>query len=203
MFSLVKGFYDELTFVRERPIALLGVDSAGKSSLLEWMKIKFSIKSSSIDSPSSTILDKITSTVGLNVAKLKVKGERLLIWDLGGTKSLRSIWDRYISEAEAIIWVIDTSDPTRFQDSKECLHKVMSQSHLRHSPLLVFANKQDLENAIDPVKISLALDLLSDAEERPQCVQPCSAKTGKGITEGIDWLISSLQGESKIEMRIP
>lgn len=203
MFSLVQGFYEELTYVPERKLALLGVESCGKSSILEWLKT-YMTKSNpptSISRPST--LQKMTPTVGLNVAKLYHSGDKLLIWDLGGARSLRSIWDRYVDEAHALIWVVDSTDETTLQESCEALKKLVARPHLARSPLLVFANKQDLGTAIDPVRISLELDLLTDAEKRSQCVQPCSAETGEGIREGVDWLVKSLQGSAKLEMRIP
>lgn len=204
MFSLVQGFYEELTYVPERPIALLGVENAGKSSVLEWMKVLFSLKAPPPNPvPRPTSLDKISSTVGLNVAKLRTSSEKMLVWDLGGVKALRPIWERYVEDAEAVVWVIDSSDTDRMQDSCETLKNLVARPHLKHSPLLVLANKQDLKTALDPVNVSLALDLLSDAEERPQCVQPCSAETGEGIREGIEWLMRCLKGDAKIEMRIP
>lgn len=203
MFSLFQGFYEELSYVPERKIALLGVESCGKSSILEWLKA-YMTKS---DSPTSIArppaLQKMTPTVGLNVAKLRHSGDKLLVWDLGGTKSLRSIWDRYVEEAQALIWVVDSVDEAMLHESCEALKKLVALPHLARTPLLVFANKQDLNSAIDPVRISLELDLLSDAEKRSQCVQPCSAETGEGIREGIDWLVKSLQGNAKLEMRIP
>ncbi|KAI0562187.1 Arfrp1 [Gracilaria domingensis] len=204
MFSLVQGFYEELTHVPQRSIALLGVEASGKSSILEWLKLYFPLTSksqSTVSRPAS--LKKITPTVGLNVAKLRFPNEKLLVWDLGGARALRPIWDRYVAEAEAIIWVVDSTDSQRMEDSRETLKKLIARPHLKHSPLLVLANKQDLENAMDPVKVSLALDLLSDAENRPQCVQPCSAETGAGLIDGMEWLVRSLGGDAKIEMRIP
>jgi len=204
MFSLLHGFYEELTYVPERHVALLGLESCGKSSIFEWMKSYFSKDARpGANVPRPNRLDKVSPTVGLNVAKLKTCGERLLVWDLGGAKPLRSIWERYIEEAEAIIWVVDASDEERLEESKETLRALVSRPNLIHRPLLVFANKQDLDKAIDPVKVSLALDLLLDAENRPQCVQPCSADKGTGIRDGIEWLMNSLQGNSKLEIRIP
>lgn len=201
MFSLLHGFYEELTYIRERPVALLGVEASGKSCVLEWLKHHYSPTRPKTLSPES--LQKIIPTVGLNVAKLRVSSERLLVWDLGGAPGLRPIWTRYVDEAEAIIWVVDSADPSRLEDSRTCLKEILTRKNLQKSPLLVFANKQDLEDAVDPVKISLSLDLLSDAELRPQCVQPCSTQTGEGIQEGLQWLLSSLKGEAKHGMRIP
>lgn len=205
MFSLVHGLYEELTYVRERPVALLGVESSGKSCILEWLKHIYSIGSTNDTTKSSkpTTLERQIPTVGLNVAKLRVGGEKILLWDLGGTPSLRSIWDRYVDEAEALIWVVDSGDRSKLEDSRNTLKQLLKREHLKHSPLLVFANKQDVDDAMDPVKVSLALDLLTEAELRPQCVQPCSTKTGDGIREGLEWMMSSLKGDGKRGMRIP
>lgn len=202
MFSLVQGFYEEFTYLPERKIALLGLESAGKSSILEWMKVLYAEKSSEAPSKPSS-LKRIHPTVGLNVAKLRATNERLLVWDLGGAKALRSIWDRYVEDAEALIWVVDSADSEKMKESSEVLRSLVALPNLTHSPLLVFANKQDLDAAVDPVKISLALDLLTDAEKRPQCVQPSSAETGRGIAEGMEWLLKCMGGDAKIEIRIP
>lgn len=188
--------------MKERPIALLGIDSAGKSSILEWLKLYYPLKRTpSIDRP--TTLEKISPTVGLNVAKLRTPNDALLVWDLGGAVSLRPIWERYVQEAEALIWVVDSSDHARLDESRDVLKPLVARPNLQKSPLLVLANKQDKDEAVDPVKISLALDLLPDSELRPQCIQPCSADTGEGIKEGVEWLLSSLQGDAKHGMRIP
>lgn len=204
MFSLVQGIYEELTYVPERKVALLGIESSGKSSILEWLKVYLTKNAGPdvvVEKPSS--LEKMNPTVGLNVAKLYTAGEKLLIWDLGGAKALRPIWERYIEDAEVVIWVVDSADESKIEDSRDELKKLVAREHLEHRPLLIFANKQDRQDATDPVKISLDLDLLSDAEKRPQCVQPCSAETGEGIREGIQWLMANLQGNMKLEIRIP
>lgn len=201
MFSLLNGFYEELTYVRERPVAVLGVESSGKSAILEWLKHLYSSSRPQTSAPTS--LQKLIPTVGLNVTKLYVSAEKLLIWDLGGAPPLRPIWDRYVEQADALIWVVDSADDGRLADSRDSLKRILDSNNLRHSPLLVFANKQDLENSADPVKISLALDLLSDAELRPQCIQPCSAQSGEGIRDGVEWLVSCFRGDAKNGMRIP
>ena len=202
MFSLLQGFYEELTLVPERRIALLGVESAGKSCILEWIKLLYKDTYETLPPPPAT-LKRMHTTVGLNVAKVKASYEKLLIWDLGGKKALRPIWENYVADAEALIWVVDSADMERMEESAAVLKELLEQPNLKHSPLLVMANKQDLDDALDPVSISLKLDMLNDADSRPQCVQPTSAETGSGIKEGLEWLLEGLRGEGKIEMRIP
>jgi small GTP-binding protein len=225
MFSLLRGFYEDVTFVPERRVVLLGVGSAGKTTLLECLKLHFPTtaaakaaatkamteanKSKAVamsakagaSTESITIALRLTNekiasiapTVGLNVAKLSTGPENLLVWDLGGTKALRPIWARYVADAEALIWVVDASDPQSMNESRTCLRELLDDTPLSNAPLLVYANKQDAGDVLDAVKTSLALDILSDAEFRPQCVQAASAVTGVGIREGLDWLLYRLR----------
>lgn len=202
MFTLLQGFYQEATHVPERRVVLLGTEGAGKTAILECLKLLFpkgGVGSGPSASPAlaESKLTGLSSTVGLNVARLSSGQENLLVWDLGGAKALRPIWRRYVADAEALIWVVDASaEPVVLDDSRDSLHNLLKEPSLKNSPLLVYATKQDKSNAMDPVKASLALDLLSDAELRPQCVQPCSATTGSGIRDGIEWLIDRLRHPS-------
>lgn len=209
MFTLLQGFYAEAMHIPERRIVLLGTGSSGKTSILHCLKqhfkshpaassSNFTTSSNSTPFPPPALpaqrLKSITPTVGLNVARIPTGPETLLIWDLGGDVGLRSIWRRYVADAEALIWVVDASgDSETTDDSRESLRGLLKEGSLAKAPLLVFAAKQDIEGAMDPVKVSLKLDLLSDAECRPQCVQPCSSKTGKGVVEGIQWLVDCLR----------
>jgi small GTP-binding protein len=198
MFTLLRGFYDEVTHVPERRVVLLGVEGAGKTALLECLKSYYAAGGTSasarLPALSAARLAAIAPTVGLNVARLPTGGESVLVWDLGGAAALRPIWRRYVADAEALIWVVDaTAECAAVSDARNCLRALLKEPSLAHAPLLVFATKQDLPGAMDPVKTSLALDLLSDAELRPQCVQPCSARTGAGVCDGMDWLVDRLR----------
>jgi hypothetical protein len=42
---------------------------------------------------------------GLNIGRLEVGGAKLILWDLGGASSLRSIWDKYFAEAHVLVCV--------------------------------------------------------------------------------------------------
>lgn len=63
--------------------------------------------------------EKIIPTVGMNILKMEALQAKLVIWDLGGQGGLRSIWDKYFDETNALIWVVDASDRVRLRDSQE------------------------------------------------------------------------------------
>ena len=53
-------------------------------------------------------------------------------------------------------------------------------------PLLVYANKQDLVGSATANEIADKMDLVA-IRDRPWQIQACSAKTGEGLTEGMEW----------------
>jgi ADP-ribosylation factor protein 1 len=88
--------------------------------------------------------------------------------------------------------VIDSNDRDRIGEAKEELHKMLQDSQLADSILLVFANKQDLPQAMDANEVKNKLDLLN-LKQRTWYIQPCCATTGEGLFDGLDWLAGNLK----------
>lgn len=68
--------------------------------------------------------------------------------DLGGQTGIRTLWHRYYEDADAIIYVVDASNRERLPDSWEVLETVLSTPQIIGTPMLLLANKQDVENAL-------------------------------------------------------
>ena len=62
---------------------------------------------------------------------------------------------------------------------------------LREAILLVYANKQDLPNAMSAAEMTDKLGL-NNLRGRSWYIQACCATTGDGLYEGLDWLSSTL-----------
>lgn len=77
-------------------------------------------------------------------------------------------------------------------EARDELHNLLADSELREAKLLVFANKQDLGKPLDATMVTQFLEL-SKLQDREWHVQGCSASSGKGLYEGLDWLVSVLQ----------
>ena len=88
----------------EYSILLLGLDNAGKTTLLS------AIKALSSASPSTQPVQKTLPTVGQNVAMVEFPDMCLRIWDVGGQHTLRNMWQSYYSSCHAIVFVIDSAD---------------------------------------------------------------------------------------------
>nr|DAD47966.1 TPA_asm: hypothetical protein HUJ06_017903 [Nelumbo nucifera] len=112
---------------------------------------------------------------------------------------LRTIWEKYYEEAHAVIYVIDAACPTRFEDSKSALEKLLRHEDLQGAPLLILANKQDLAGAVSAAELARYLDL-KELDERPYMFEAVSAHDGRGIKEGVDWLIEVMERSKRTEM---
>ena len=73
---------------------------------------------------------------------------------------------------------------------------MLSEDELRESVLLVFANKQDLPNAMSINEITEKLGL-NQLRNRSWYIQSTCATNGDGLYEGLDWLSSTLNKKNK------
>ncbi len=87
--------------------------------------------------------------------------------------------------------MIDSADKRRMEETGVELQQLLDEEKLSHVPLLVMANKQDLMSAATPAEITAELGL-NDLRERTWQILPCSAKTGDGLQEGMEWLVEQI-----------
>lgn len=192
MFSLFYGLWKYIFSKTEFRVLILGIDKAGKTTLLEKLKAHYS-------NLEGLPPDRIVPTVGLNIGRVEVLNSKLVFWDLGGQVGLRSIWEKYYEEAHAVVFVIDAACPSRFEDSKSALEKVLRHEDLRGAPLLILANKQDLADAVSAEELARYLDL-KKLDERAYTFEGVSAYDGTGIKESVDWLVEVMERSKRTEM---
>merc|ERR1712035_22259 len=91
-----------------------------------------------------------------------------------------------------LIFVVDSNDKERIGEAREELMRMLSEDELREAVLLIFANKQDLPNAMNAAEITDKLGLHS-LRNRNWYIQATCATSGDGLYEGLDWLSNQLQ----------
>ncbi|ORZ37235.1 ADP-ribosylation factor family-domain-containing protein [Catenaria anguillulae PL171] len=185
MYTLISGLYKQWTRREEYSVIILGLDNAGKTTLLERIKSIFT-------GIPSLPPDKIAPTIGLNIGKIPLHDKKALvnIWDLGGQQELHSIWEKYYSEAHAVVFVIDSTDVARLEQVKATFDKIITNDQLEGLPILVLANKQDVAGALRVEQIKDLFNpiaVLLDA--RDSRVLPCVATSGSGVRDAMDWLL--------------
>ncbi|XP_047335168.1 ADP-ribosylation factor-related protein 1-like [Impatiens glandulifera] len=192
MFSLFYGLWKYVFSKTEFHVLILGIDKTGKTTLLEKLKSQYS-------NAEGLPPDRIVPTVGLNIGRLEVSNAKLVFWDLGGQLGLRSIWEKYYEEAHAVIFVVDAACPSRFQDSKSAMEKVIRHEDLQGAPLLILANKQDLSEALTSEELGRYLDL-KKLDERAYMFKDVSSYNGTGIKESMDWLVEVMEKSKRTEI---
>ena len=157
---------------QEARIVMVGLDAAGKTTVLYKLKLN----------------DVVTTipTIGFNVEKVEYKNLKMTIWDVGGQDRLRPLWRHYYENCNGVIFVVDSTDKTRMHKARDEVQKMMTESDLHDAKLLVYANKQDMPNAMPSSEMIDALELRNLKQE--WFVQPTCAIDGKGLYEGLDWL---------------
>ncbi|KAL7058399.1 hypothetical protein AAHC03_017262 [Spirometra sp. Aus1] len=98
--------------------------------------------------------------------------------------------------SSGFIFVVDSNDQERIDEAREELHRMLSDEGLRETPLLVFANKQDLPNAMQAGEVTQRLGL-SAFQGRQWHVQATCAISGTGLYEGLDWLCNTLSSAKR------
>ena len=122
-------------------------------------------------------------------------GFKLNVWDIGGQREIRPYWRNYYDQTDALVYVVDSADEMRVQEVKDNLQELLGEELLAGVPLLVFANKQDLEMALDAPEVMEHLDLNS-ITTRSWNIQACSAVTKEGLNEGMTWLIETINAKA-------
>lgn len=95
--------------------------------------------------------------------------------------------------------MIDASDVSRLDEVKSVLSDVLSHEKVFGKPVLILANKQDKENALDEIDLveKLDLEIMVNMHQCPTLIESCSAtesssksKLDPGIRKGYHWLLN-------------
>eukprot|EP00440_Ansanella_granifera_P004834 gb/GFBE01005242.1/.p1 GENE.gb/GFBE01005242.1/~~gb/GFBE01005242.1/.p1 ORF type:complete len:182 (+),score=60.01 gb/GFBE01005242.1/:1-546(+) len=164
----------------EMRILMVGLDAAGKTTILYKLKLGEVV---------TTI-----PTIGFNVETVEYKNLSFTVWDVGGQDKIRPLWRHYYTGTNGLIYVVDSNDRDRIEDAKEELTKMLNEDEMRDAVLLVFANKQDLPNAMTAAEITEKL-CLHNMRNRQWFIQSACATTGDGLYEGLDWLSRTLSSK--------
>jgi small GTP-binding protein len=167
----------------EARILMLGLDEVGKTTILYKLKLGEVV---------TTI-----PTIGFNVETITVANVNITTWDVGGRCKIRPLWRHYYANTSAIVFVVDSNDRERISEACHELHELMNEEELRNLPILIFANKQDLPNALTSNEIKEKLNLSKlDQMQTKWHVQPSAATKSEGLEEGFRWLANTIQSKT-------
>ncbi|XP_071519598.1 uncharacterized protein [Panulirus ornatus] len=172
----------------KRPVTLLlvGLDNAGKTTAAKGIV--------------GESVEDVAPTVGFAPECIEYRGCEITIYDLGGGSKIRPVWAKYYSEVHGVIFVVDSSNSARIRECRDVLLNLLANEKISGKPVLVLANKQDVEGAMDEIDLveSLNVEQVVNKYKCPTRVETCSAittrkhKPDKPIADGFRWLIDTI-----------
>jgi len=135
------------SFRQKREISVLfaGLDGAGKTTVVNKL--------------AGLPINTVSPTVGLNTLKIKKGSYDINVLDLGGGERIRDIWKNYLAEAFGVVFLVDSSDTSRLDETKKVLDSLLNSKNVKGKPILIVANKQDKSNAMTADEIKAGIEM--------------------------------------------
>lgn len=138
LLSLLKRLNSEQKNIR---VLVLGLENSGKTSLVQaFVNLTQNSKENDVE-------ERTSPTIGCEIQKIIFKDFQISFWDIGGSISSKSYWNIYYDSSDILMWVIDSSDIDKFEESKNELESILQNDKLIRASLIVVASKQDDSNA--------------------------------------------------------
>lgn len=166
-----------------RTVAFIGLDNSGKSRIVYNL----------VNTDQSQEYVPIC-TAGAAFYEIQMGGSSFRIYDVGGLGRYREQWPYYISQSDAVCFVIDKSDKDRLGRVREEITEVLKLCAQKSLPLLILSNKTDLDKEITISDIQSITQV--GASRIEYTIKECCAVTGDGINAGREWLMSHIKPKS-------
>lgn len=128
---------------------------------------------------------------------------KIQLWDLGGRPSLRSLWYSYFSECHSVLLVLDSSEKHKIEEARDIFSVISNHEKIRGIPILILANKQDLDGSIAIEEIKMVFNNVTEKlKECKSHIIPASAINGTGVQEAIEWLKNQMEQNTSIRKPI-
>jgi len=163
----------EVFWSKKLDIVVIGLENSGKTTLLSVL---------AHGEPVETV-----PTIGLNVKVFRKNNVDIKCWDIGGQTQYRSEWSRYTRGCDAILYVVDAAAPQKMSTAKKELHKLLDDGSIGSTPLLICANKIDVQPHCGEAELIERLQL-NYVVETPWMVLPISALHVTNVDQVLEWL---------------
>ncbi|XP_066304376.1 small COPII coat GTPase SAR1B-like [Branchiostoma lanceolatum] len=171
-------------YQKKGKLVFLGLDNAGKTSLLNRLKFGTMATPHPTGQP--------------HCEELQIADMTFRTHDLGGHKQARRVWREYLPAVDAVVFLLDVSDPGRFREAHKELQGLLKDELTSGVPLLILGNKIDDPRAAGEFQLRTAFGLhgLTTGKETASLPEGrravelfmCSVKEKQGYGEAFRWL---------------
>jgi len=175
--------------LKDARIVFLGLDNAGKTTLLHMMRDK----SLAIHEP----------TRHAQAEEFEINGCKFTTYDLGGHYAARQLWKDYLQAVDGVVYIVDVADENRLEESKEEFYHLLTEvEELKCVPILILGNKIDKVDAWSEREISSYFELdqyrtgkdrVMKGKDRALELFMCSIVEKSGFPQGFEWLSKQVQ----------
>lgn len=176
MLRLICRFFEwirSMFWRQEIEITIVGLHDAGKTSF--------------VNAIAKSEIENTIPTIGFNMRRINKGKVSIKIWDLGGDRRFRGMWERYCRGVDAIVYMVDAANIKKLEESRYELHYLLEKPQLARIPIIILGNKIDLPNAINEQDLINYMDLTS-IENREVCCYMVSCKNTDNIDLTLQWL---------------
>ncbi|HUT81661.1 MAG TPA: Arf family protein [Candidatus Bathyarchaeia archaeon] len=176
--SKTRDIKGESSLEDKKSVAIVGLDGAGKTTIVNrLLKSEFNL---------------VRPTFGINIEIYKYRSLEFIVYDLGGQTPLReTLWEKFVSSADGLVFVLDSIDKTRFNLAAEEFGNALNYN--KNAPVLFLSNKIDSDDAANAEEVMKIIDFSKlNRIQRKNNFARCSALTGELLFESWDWLTLQL-----------
>ena len=168
-----------LSFRQDEPrILVTGVKGAGKTTLLGNLRL-------GVIEPHQNI--------ELGMQTVKYKNMKFTSLDLDAFPLNLIPYENLYKGYEGIIFIVDSQDKKKMKYVLPYFKKLLAEEDLENIPILIFANKQDLDAKVMSLKEISEILELSNIIDRQYYINGLCALTNEGRNDALFWLSHAIK----------
>ncbi|KAL6948572.1 hypothetical protein ACO0QE_001044 [Hanseniaspora vineae] len=137
--------------VYDYKVIMFGLDHVGKTTIFYKLQAMTCHKGNKATQLMKDMMHTVP-TIGFNCETITYNAKKLNIWDIGGLK-MEALCRFYFPGATDLIYVVDSSDRHRLEETKKIFYELISDKELEKIRITILCNKQDLEGSLSTQEI--------------------------------------------------